>query len=92
MLAPIELLGPVAYYLFARYTTSKATPQNDVDRVKATAEKVEEGKVDYKAEAEEAKDDVVKAMQNNGVLLTLAIGTVVGLIEGFMHGPHTIGA
>ena len=90
MLAPIELLGPITYYLFARYRTSSNTPDSDVERAKATAEDVKEGQVDYEAKAEEKKDDIVKAVQNNGVLLTLAIGTVVGLIEGFTHGPHAM--
>jgi hypothetical protein len=88
MLAPIELLGPITYYIYARYTTTRHTPESDVERAKAAAEKVEEGKVDYKAEAEDVKDNVVQAVQNKGVLLTLAIGTLVGLIEGFTHGPH----
>jgi hypothetical protein len=88
MLAPIELLGPLTYYLYTRYTTTKHTPEDDLERAKSTGEDVKEGKVDVEAEATEAKDDIVKAFNNKGFLLTLAIGTVVGLIEGFTHGPH----
>lgn len=88
MLAPIELLGPITYYFFARYRYSKLTPEDDIQRAKDTAEKVEEGKVDYKAEAEDAKDNIVQVFQNKGFLMSLAIGTVVGLFEGFTHGPH----
>jgi F0F1-type ATP synthase assembly protein I len=86
MLAPIELLGPLTYYLFTRYTTSKHTPDNDVERVKSAAEDVKEDRVDYEKKAEQKKDDIVKAVQNQGVLAILAVGTVVGLIEGFTHG------
>jgi hypothetical protein len=90
MLAPIELLGPITYYFFARYRYSKLTPDDDIAKAKETAEKVEEGQVDYKAEAEEAKDSIVKVFQNKGFLTSLAIGTVIGIIEGFTHGPHAM--
>ena len=88
MLAPIELLGPLTYYLFARYRYSNVTPEDDMEKAKKAGEDVKEGDVDYKKEAEDAKDNVVKVFNNKGFLLTLAIGTVVGIIEGFTHGPH----
>ena len=72
MLAPIELLGPVAYYFFARYRySSQHSPQDDIERVKSAAEDVKEGQVDYKKEAEEAKDDIVKVLKNKGVLFSV---------------------
>ena len=88
MLAPIELLGPIAYYFFARYRYSSTTPVDDYKKGKRMAEDVKDGDVNYQAEAEQAKDNVVATFQNKSFLATLAIGTVVGIIEGFIHGPH----
>lgn len=87
MLAPIELLGPLAYYLFHRYTfDSSTTPESDAEAAKAAAKDVKEGRVDYKAEAEEAKDEIAKIVKNKGFLTAVLTGTVVGIIEGFTHG------
>jgi len=38
-------------------------------------------------EAEEKKDDIVKAVQNKWVLMVLGVGTAFGIVEGFVHGP-----
>ena len=86
MLAPIELLGPLAYYLYARYTLT-TTPEKDLEKAQSTAEDVKDDKVDYQKEAEEKKDDVVKAVQNKWVLMVLGVGTAFGIVEGFVHGP-----
>lgn len=64
-----------------------STPEKDFEAAKSAAKDVEEGNVDYKKEAEEAKDDIVKAAQNKWVLLTLGVGTLFGIAEGFLHGP-----
>ncbi|ETN46953.1 uncharacterized protein HMPREF1541_01143 [Cyphellophora europaea CBS 101466] len=86
MLAPIELLGPLTYYLFHRYTYSSTTPESDVEAAKSAAKDVKEGRVDYKAEAEDAKDEAAKIIQNKSFLSVLAVGTLVGILEGFTHG------
>jgi hypothetical protein len=54
--------------------------------VESAAKNVKDDKVDYKAEAEEAKDEIVKVATNRGFLSVLAFGTVVGILEGFTHG------
>ena len=89
MLAPIELLGPLVYYLFKRYQVGSGTKiEDDVEKVKSEAQKAKEGDEDYaKKEAEEKKDEIVKVSQNKGFLSVLAVGLVMGLVEGFWHGP-----
>ena len=89
MLAPIELLGPVAYYLFKRYQVGSGTGiQDDVEKAKSEAKEAQEGQEDYaKKEAEEKKDEIAKIAQNKGFLSVLAVGLAMGLVEGFWHGP-----
>ncbi|RMZ92524.1 hypothetical protein DV736_g247, partial [Chaetothyriales sp. CBS 134916] len=91
MLAPIELLGPVAYYVFKRYQVGSGTSiEDDVEKAKADVKEAEEGKGEWvKKEAEEAKDEVVKIAKNKSFLAVLAVGLVFGLVEGFLHGPFS---
>lgn len=42
--------------------------------------------MDYKAEAEDAKDEIAKVVKNKSFLSTVAFGTLVGILEGFTHG------
>ena len=89
MLAPIELLGPVVYYLFKRYQVgSENKIEDDVEKAKAEAREAQGGKEDYaKKEAEEKKDKIANVLKNNSFLLTVGIGLAMGLVEGFWHGP-----
>ncbi|RMZ80172.1 hypothetical protein DV737_g3082, partial [Chaetothyriales sp. CBS 132003] len=92
MLAPIELLGPVAYSIFKRYQIGSGTTiEADVEKAKAEVKEAEEGKGEWvKKEAEEAKDEIVKIAKNKSFLSVLAVGLVFGLVEGFWHGPFTV--
>ena len=91
MLAPVELLGPIAYYLFKRYQVGTGnTIKDDFENAKAEAQEAQEGKEDYaKKEAEEKKDEIGRVVQNKGFLTVLGVGIVFGLVEGFWHGPFS---
>jgi hypothetical protein len=91
MLAPIEVIGPIAYYFFKRYQVgSGTTVEDDVEKAKAEAREAQEGKEDYaKKEAEEKKDEIVKVVQNKSFLTVLGVGLIFGLVEGFWHGPFS---
>jgi hypothetical protein len=88
MLAPIELLGPLTYYLFKRYQVGSGTKiEDDAEAVKKEAKEAKEGQEDYaRKEAEEAKDNIVKVATNQSFLAVIGVGLVAGLIEGFLHG------
>ena len=88
MLAPIELLGPVVYYMFKRYQAGSGTSiEDDVEKAKKEAREAQDGKEDYaKKEGEEKKDQIANVAQNGSFLMVLGIGVVMGLVEGFWHG------
>ncbi|RMZ76689.1 hypothetical protein DV738_g4853, partial [Chaetothyriales sp. CBS 135597] len=89
MLAPIELLGPIAYYLFKRYQFGSGTTiEADLEKAKAELKEAEKERGEWvKKEAEEAKDEVVKIAKNKSFLTVLVVGLAFGLVEGFLHGP-----
>ncbi|RMD39244.1 hypothetical protein DV735_g5886, partial [Chaetothyriales sp. CBS 134920] len=89
MLAPIELLGPLAFYIFKRYQVGSGTTiEDDLEKAKAEVKEAEREKGGWvKKEAEEAKDELVKIAKNKSFLTVFAVGLVFGLVEGFLHGP-----
>ena len=88
MLAPIELLGPLTYYLFKRYQVgSSRTIKEDMEKAKSESQEAQDSKEDYaKKEGQDKKDKIANVAQNQGFLSVLAFGVVMGLVEGFWHG------